>query len=102
MTITKQATHNIRTTLYLTENNKKWLETQPRGQRTQIINEAIKRIKEEEEGKAKKHKLLKFIENIKPIKSLIPSEKMIRMIRDGKEEELDQKLKILRKENERK
>ena len=29
----------VKTTLYITENNKKWLETQPRGQRTRGVNE---------------------------------------------------------------
>ena len=57
-------TTTVRTTLYLTENNKKWLETQPRGQRTQIVNEAIQKLKNEQRMKEKKEKLLGTLNNL--------------------------------------
>ena len=47
-----------------TENNKKWLETQPIGQRTQIVNEAIQKLKNEQSMKKKKEKLLNTLDNL--------------------------------------
>ena len=54
----------VRTTLYLTENNKKWLEAQPIGQRTQIVNEAIQKLKNEQRMKKKKQNLLITLNNL--------------------------------------
>jgi len=54
----------IRTTLYLSQKNKKWLETQPKGQRTLLINKAINKLKEEEEMEEKKQKVLKSFDNL--------------------------------------
>ena len=64
MIILEKKSNTVRTTLYLTENNKKWLETQPRGQRTQIVNEAIKRLKSEQIMQEKKDELLNTLENL--------------------------------------
>ena len=98
----KESNEAVRTTLYLTQSNKQWLNRQPRGQRTDIVNKAIAKVQEEKEIESKKQDLLKFMKNIKPVKSLMPSEKIIRMIRDGREDELDGKLALLQKENEKK
>ncbi len=54
----------VRTTLYLSENNKRWLETQPRGQRTQIVNEAIQKLMNEQRMKEKRQKLLSTLDNL--------------------------------------
>ena len=98
----KESNEAVRTTLYLTQSNKQWLNRQPRGQRTDIVNKAIAKVQEEKEIESKKQDLLKFMKNIKPVKSLMPSEKIIRMIRDGREDELDAKLALLQKQNEKK
>ena len=60
----KEKSNTVRTTLYLTETNKKWLSAQPRGQRTQIINEAIQRVINEQRMKEKKRKLLHTLDNL--------------------------------------
>ena len=100
--VQKESNEAVRTTLYLTKSNKQWLNRQPRGQRTEIVNKAIAKVQEEKEAESKKQDLLKFMKNIKPVKSLMQSEEMIRMIRDGREDELDAKLAILQKQNEQK
>jgi hypothetical protein len=62
--------------------------------RSEFINTLVKDALKQERIK----KLNQMINNIKPVKSLMPSEEMIRMMREGREEELDQKLAILRKQ----
>ncbi len=99
MSVVQKESNAIRTTLYLTQSNKQWLERQPRGKRTEIVNKAIAKVQEEKEAETKKQDLLKFMKNIKPVKSLIPSEEMMRMIRDGREDSLDAKLAILQNHN---
>ena len=64
MNVLKEKANTVRTTLYLTENNKKWLETQPIGQRTQIVNEAIQKLKNEQSMMKKKQKLLNTLDNL--------------------------------------
>ncbi|MEM6406667.1 MAG: hypothetical protein AAF669_08790 [Pseudomonadota bacterium] len=54
----------VRTILYITENNKKWLEAQPRGQRTRIVNEAIQQLQNEKIRKEKKQRLLNTLDNL--------------------------------------
>jgi hypothetical protein len=39
----------IKTTLYLSKDNKEWLSKQPKNQRTKILNMALSRIQEERE-----------------------------------------------------
>jgi hypothetical protein len=70
-----------------------------------ILNEQRNRNKEmnlEVEMQAKKQALLEFMEAIKPVKYLISSNEMTRMIRDGKEDELDAKLAVLQQKNDQK
>ena len=55
---------SVRTSLYLTPNNKQWLSAQPRGQRTQLVNEAIQKLKNELRQKEKKQKLLATLDSL--------------------------------------
>ncbi len=58
-----------RTSLYLTEENKNWLNRQPRGQRTKLINEAIAKLHQEKEQEERKQKLLKMLDNLPTFKT---------------------------------
>jgi len=60
----QEKTKTVRTTLYITEDNKKWLETQPRGQRTRIVNEAIQQLQNEQIRQEKKQQLLHTLDNL--------------------------------------
>lgn len=56
--------NTIRTTLYLTQANKNWLENQPRGLRTKIINTAIQQFQDEQARHNSQKKLLSTLDNL--------------------------------------
>jgi hypothetical protein len=78
----------IRTTLYLTQENRERLDRIPRGQKTALMNKAIANALEEIEREENAQKFLKMLEAIQPVKTEYSSEQMVRMLREGKEQEL--------------
>jgi len=81
MTISTNKDRKIRTTLYLTLENKKRLERIPRGKRTLVINQAIAHTLKQMDRQETKKSLLKALNNIQPIQSHEPVEKTIRNAR---------------------
>jgi len=78
----------IRTTLYLTQDNRKKLDRIPRGQKTDLMNRAIAKVLEELEREENANQFLNMLANIKPVKADYSSVEMVRMLREGKEQEL--------------
>lgn len=78
----------IRTTLYLTQENRKRLDRIPRGQKTDLMNKAIAKVLEELEREENAQKFIKMLATIEPVKAKYSSEEMVRMLREGKEQEL--------------
>lgn len=87
-TLTEIEQGKIRTTLYLTQENKKRLDRIPRGQKTTLMNKAIANALEELEREENTQKFLKMLATIKPVKTAYSSEEMVRMLREGKEQQL--------------
>ena len=52
----------VRTTLYLTKANKEWLNRQPRGQRTNLVNKAIGYIQQAKDIDVNKKVLLEMLD----------------------------------------
>ena len=71
----------IRTTLYLTQENKLGLDRIPRGQKTALMNKAIANALKELEQKENNKKFLDMISLIKPVKADLSSETMILQLR---------------------
>lgn len=93
-TLTAPEQGKVRMTLYLTQENKERLDRIPRGQKTDLMNKAIANALEEIEREENGQKFLKMLASIKPVKSEYSSEQMVRMLREGKEQELlDNKMK---------
>lgn len=87
-TLTELEQGKIRTTLYLTQENKKRLDRIPRGQKTALMNKAIADVLTELERKENAQKFLTMLATIQPVKTAYSSEEMIRMLREGKEQVL--------------
>lgn len=77
-------TNKIRTTVYLTQENKKRLDRIPRAQKTALINKAIANTFAEREREEAMQNFLKTLATIKPVKTVYSSEEMVRMLRAGK------------------
>ncbi len=93
-TLTAPEQGKVRMTLYLTQENRERLDRIPRGQKTALMNKAIANALEEIEREENGQKFLKMLASIKPVKSEYSSEQMVRMLREGKEQELlDNKMK---------
>jgi hypothetical protein len=85
---TEAGQSKIRTTLYLTQENRKRLDRIPRGQKTDLMNRAIAKVLEELEKEENASRFLNMVASIKPVKAEYSSEEMVRMIREGKEQQL--------------
>ncbi len=71
----------IRTTLYLTQENKQGLDRIPRGQKTALMNRAIANALKELEQKENNKKFLDMLSHIKPVKADLSSETMVLQLR---------------------
>ena len=87
-TLTELEQGKIRTTLYLTQENKRRLDRIPRGQKTTLMNKAIADALAELERKENAQKFLTMLATIQPVKTAYSSEEMVRMLREGKEQQL--------------
>ncbi|NOS88934.1 MAG: hypothetical protein HOP34_10430 [Methylococcaceae bacterium] len=93
-TFTAPEQGKVRTTLYLTQENRERLDRIPRGKKTALMNKAIAAALEEIEREENAQKFLKMLETIQPVKTELSSEQMVRMLREEKEQELlDHKMK---------
>ena len=75
----------VRTTLYLTPENKQGLDRIPRGQKTALMNRAIANALKELEKKENSKKFIEMITQISPVKTELSSEVMVQNLREGKE-----------------
>jgi hypothetical protein len=87
-TLTTPEQGKVRTTLYLTQENRERLDRIPRGQKTALMNKAIANALEELEREENAQKFLNMLAAIQPVKTDYSSEHMVRMLREGKEQEL--------------
>ena len=78
----------VRTTLYLTQENKQGLDRIPRGQKTALMNRAIANALKELEQKENNKKFIDMIPHIELVKTDFSSEDMVRLLREGKDEQL--------------
>lgn len=78
----------IRTTLYLTQENRERLERIPRGQKTDLMNKAIASILEELEREENAKQFINMISSIEPVKAKYSSEEMVRMLREDQAQTL--------------
>jgi len=78
-------TDKVRTTLYLTQENKQGLDRIPRGQKTALMNRAIAHALKELEKKENNLKFIEMISHIEPVKSELSSATMVQNLRDAKE-----------------
>ncbi|BCG65103.1 MAG: hypothetical protein methR_P2918 [Methyloprofundus sp.] len=76
--------HKVRTTLYLTQENKQRLDRIPRGQKTALMNRAIANALKELEQKENNKKFLVMIADIEPVKAELSSEEMAKLLKAGK------------------
>ena len=75
----------VRTTLYLTQENKLGLDRIPRGQKTALMNRAIAHALKELEKKENNIKFIEMISHIDPVTTELSSEVMVQHLREGKE-----------------
>ena len=75
----------VRTTLYLTQENKLGLDRIPRGQKTALMNRAIAHALKELEKKENNIKFIEMISHIDPVPTELSSEVMVQHLREGKE-----------------
>jgi hypothetical protein len=80
----------VRTTLYLTPENKQGLDRIPKGQKTALMNRAIANALKELEQKENNQKFLDMISHIEPVKADLSSEAMVQRLRNGKQLASDQ------------
>jgi hypothetical protein len=78
----------VRTTLYLTQENRQRLDRIPRGQKTALMNRAIANALEELEREENAQKFLNMLEAIQPVTTAYSSQEMVRMLREGNEQAL--------------
>jgi len=88
MQTTSTGQDKVRTTLYLTQENRARLNRIPRGKKTELMNKAIANALEELEREENSKKFLEMIAEIEPVKPKYSSEEMVRMLREGREQEL--------------
>jgi len=72
----------IRTTLYLTQENKQGLDRIPRGQKTALMNRAIANALKELEQKENNKKFLEMISQLEPVQADLSSEVMVQHLRN--------------------
>ena len=75
----------VRTTLYLTAENKERLDRIPRGQKTALMNRAIATALRELDRKKNAQVLLDMVAAIEPVRPMLSSEDMVRSLRENKE-----------------
>jgi len=75
----------VRTTLYLTPENKQGLDRIPRGQKTALMNRAIANALKELDKKENAKKFIEMIDQIEPVKMDLSSEEIVRHLRADKE-----------------
>jgi len=80
--------NKVRTTLYLTIENKQGLDRIPRGQKTALMNRAIANALKELEQKENNKKFLDMVSQIEPVKAGLSAEDMLKLLREGKGEQL--------------
>jgi len=86
MKTTLQTEQNkVRTTLYLTPENKQGLDRIPRGQKTALMNRAIANALKELDIKENAKQFIEMIKQIKPVKMDLSSEDIVRHLRENKE-----------------
>ena len=78
----------VRTTLYLTQENKQGLDRIPRGQKTALMNRAIANALKELEQKENNKIFINMISHIELVKTDLSSEDMVRLLREEKDEQL--------------
>ncbi len=84
-TTTQAEEGKVRTTLYLTPENKQGLDRIPRGQKTVLMNRAIANALRELEKKENAQKFIDMIAQIEPVKMALSSVEMVQQLREGKE-----------------
>ena len=84
-TTTQSEQGKVRTTLYLTPENKQGLDRIPRGQKTALLNRAIANALKELEKKENSQKFIEMITQIEPVKTEKSSEVMVQHLREDKE-----------------
>ena len=83
-TITELPQSKIRTTLYLTKENRSRLDLIPKGKRTELMNNAIAKALKDLEAEQNGNKLMEMIASIKPVSTQYSSEEMVRLLREDK------------------
>jgi len=84
-TTTQSEQGKVRTTLYLTPENKQGLDRIPRGQKTALMNRAIANALKELEKKENGQKFIEMITQIEPVAMDLSSVEIVRQLREGKE-----------------
>lgn len=84
-TTTQTEQNKVRTTLYLTPENKQGLDRIPRGQKTALMNRAIANALKELDKKENAEQFIEMIDQIEPIKMDLSSEDIVRHLRADKE-----------------
>jgi len=84
-TTTQSEPGKVRTTLYLTPENKQGLDRIPRGQKTALMNKAIANALKELDKKENAKQFIEMIDQIEPVKMDLSSEEIIRQLRADKE-----------------
>jgi len=84
-TTTQTELGKVRTTLYLTPENKQGLDRIPRGQKTALMNRAIANALKELDEKENAKKFIEMIDQIEPVKMDLSSEEIVRHLRADKE-----------------
>jgi len=84
-TTTQTEQNKVRTTLYLTLENKQGLDRIPRGQKTALMNRAIANALKELDKKENAKQFIEMIDQIEPIKMDLSSEDIVRHLRTDKE-----------------
>jgi len=84
-TTTQTEQNKVRTTLYLTPENKQGLDRIPRGQKTALMNSAIANALKELDKKENAKQFIEMINQIEPVKMDLSSEEIVRHLRADKE-----------------
>lgn len=85
--------NGFKTTFYLSEENKKFLEELGKGEKTKAVNEAIAKFFVDRKREQEMKKFYKLIDNIKPVKSNEPLVDTIRKMREERTEQILQAVK---------
>ena len=89
MITTKETSQTkIRTTLYLTKENKRLLDGIPRGKKTELMNKAIANAFAELEREKNSKNFVEKMAAIQPVVSEYSAVDMVNMLRTGKESQL--------------